>query len=123
MKKIKVFTFIMGVLQVMAAFAADGSGSHGGGTHYCPQGLTEVYDVYEGKKRYRLKFNESASTIDEVLETSLAKVRQHGVFLYVQMKTIVDHLRNPNNFILDSHINISPVYDANILLTDKGCCL
>ncbi len=118
--KINHFSAIGLILLSLSVYAGDRG--HGGGSHFCPnKEAQESYDIYEGRKRYRLNFNTTQSSIDEILDNAIKKVEQYNYSLAKRIETQVKFVTDPKIFVLDQEIQLTPIPDANILLVDKNC--
>ena len=112
---------VIGTLVATSAFAGNEKGN-GGGAHVCA-GSVEMYDLYEGRERYRLTPNlPSADTADRILEAVLERTAEAS---YENSEEFVPLLRN---YIRKVRTNIFPTTatlvrlpDANELLIGRGC--
>ena len=102
------------------AQAQGAGGGNGGGVHYCEaRSEQEFYDIYEGGKRYLLKFSESdARTRAQVLEDAIAKINTVNPDFASRVKKQLDYILD-GNLLLDKDLDLPVVNDANILLKNK----
>jgi len=95
---------------------------NGGGSHFCPgRSFQESYDIYEGRTRYRLKFDETQNDEQQILENALLKIKNYNVTLASEIKGWLEYISSPDHFETDQNINLVPIPDAHILMTDEGC--
>ncbi len=115
------------VLSFNTAWAVGDSGNgagNGGGMHYCPgKKIQEMYDVYEGRERYRLTIPSTGFTVPEetIINNAIFKLARENVTFAEAVKKQIVHLASPENFSLDELVKLALVPDANILRVDEGC--
>ena len=117
--------FLLPALALMSlnSFAGNEKGN-GGGMHYCPaKANQEVYDVYEGKKRYQLEIIDTANSVSEnnVLSNAIKKLAKLNQRFAHAIEEQIEFMQDERNFRLDPDIQLTPVPDANILMVDRGC--
>lgn len=94
---------------------------NGGGVHVCGDGRIEVYDIYEGFTRYNLRATVNRTTVDEYLEKAVKKIRLNYPGVGFRVGKYVNYLRKEGHLLLRNGLNMRPIEDANILVTDVGC--
>lgn len=108
----------MAALASSASALAGDRGGNGGGGHFCPNGLSEVYDLQEGRVRYNLPVLQLTGTQDEVIELGLNKIKESSpVFESILRREI---LRVKQKMELLS-MKIERTLDADNLYVDEKC--
>lgn len=111
----------VGALMSVSSFAQEHVGN-GGGSHFCKdRSFQESYDIYEGRTRYRLKFDETQTSEKEVLTKVLHVIKNYDVTLYQEVANWINYLNSTDRFVVQPKIKLTKISDANILLTDEGC--
>lgn len=119
MKKIGMFLVI--AMLSAPAFAQEHVGN-GGGSHFCAgRGYQEMYDIYEGKTRYGLTFDENQIDENLILQNAIQKIKNINVSVAVEVAAWIDYLNQPGNLVTSFNIKLTRVPDANVLMTDENC--
>jgi tRNA splicing endonuclease len=123
MKMTKKMMAVMAILTLgtsMAQAQAMGGVGNGGGTHWCPDKAPEMYDIYEGKRRYKLEIVDDGSRTEDVIEKAILRVKSTNVTLANEISKKIDFLNN-GGLSFESGLALNRVPDANVLMVDKGC--
>lgn len=116
----------LAVLAIMTMMGAKASAQehvgNGGGSHYCKgRSFQEMYDIYEGKTRYGLSFDENQSDEEKVLMNAVAKIRNINPRIANEVSKWINYLNKSGKLIANFNIKLTPVPDANVLMTDENC--
>jgi hypothetical protein len=112
---------IMGTLLFsMNSFAGNEKGN-GGGVHFCGvEERLELYDIYEAQARYGYKIVDKKLSVENTLQFAVDKISKNNSFIGRKVKEQIDYLKN-SHMIVRAKVKLTPIGDANILLTDEGC--
>jgi hypothetical protein len=123
MKMTKKMMAVMAILTLgtsMAQAQAMGGVGNGGGTHWCPDKAPEMYDVYEGVRRYKLDIVENGSRSEEIIEKAVQRVTNSNATLAHELNEKIKYLMN-GGLSLEDGIELKRIPDANVLMVDEGC--
>lgn len=99
------------------SFAGD-RGGNGGGGHFCPNGMTEVYDLQEGRFRYKLPILQLTGTRDEVMELGLQKIKEDSPFFESILRREIVRVKEKMEFL---SLKIERTLDADNLYVNENC--
>jgi hypothetical protein len=118
-KMITAMTFLTLGTSISHAQVMGGVGN-GGGTHWCPNKAPEMYDVYEGIRRYKLNIIEDGSRSEEIIKKALLRVQNSNATLAFELNKKINFLLE-GGLSLEDGIELRKVPDANVLMVDEGC--
>lgn len=114
---VTMVSLLFGSLGAWAQSDKGGVGN-GGGVHWCPGKAPEMYDLYEGKRRFKLKIEDDGSSYEEIIKRSLRKLE--NATLANEIQNEIDYLET-EGFSFETSLKLKLVPDANILMTDENC--
>ena len=115
MKK-ALIAFGLGLVS-LSAFPGE-KGGNGGGGHFCKTGKTEVYDLQEGRVRYRMNVLDLNGTEQESIDLGLRRVKaKFPVFAYLIEKEIA----KVRGMMEKLNTKIERTLDADNLYVNEEC--
>ncbi len=112
---------IMGMVLLSTAVFAGNEKGNGGGIHLCEGQTThEFYDIYEAQARYGYKIIDRKLSMDGYIQFALNKITKTNPYIGRKVKEQLDYLKD-GHMIIRPKAKLTPVGDANILVTDEGC--
>ncbi|MFY7993286.1 MAG: hypothetical protein ACOVP4_08355 [Bacteriovoracaceae bacterium] len=118
-KKLTVFLAAL-TLSSSMALAKEGGVGNGGGVHWCPNKAPEMYDVYEGKRRFKLDIVDDGTRYEEILGKAIERLKSYNVTLALEIAERMKFL-DAGGFSFEDKIKLFLIPDANVLMTDENC--
>lgn len=118
MKKNKLYLFILLVILFQGLAQAGDKGGNGGGGIFCPGQSGEVYDLVEGRIRYRMDIPEIHGTSEFAIQTGLKKISKQFPKLAKDISLEVKTVKENIEFL---SIKIERTLDADNIYVPFGC--